>query len=427
MTPLPTNIDTIVVGAGTAGLSAAKALREAGVETLVLEAADYIGGRCVTDKTTFSQPFDRGGSWLHSAPINPLARLAEQSGSTLHKAPWDRAWIHAFRHDLTEAQVVEFEAFEEKTWDAINTAGAQAADCEIKSAIPEGPWASMAAHTLAQMLSADADVTSARDTYNYAHAQGDWLFEDGLGAFVADLHKDVPVRLNCPVTVIDYSGAGVFITTPHGTLRANHVILTVSTGVLAAEKITFVPALPSGKTAALEALPIGLLNKVGIAFDPAWRAATQGQMADYQSSETEYCSILFGFCDAPLAVGFVAGRFADALEAQGEGAATEYCIEGLRATFGNDVTKHVLRTDETAWRGYGHTLGSYSYAKPGNTDARRILAEPLADRVFFAGEATMTDTYSTVHGAFLSGKRAADQIITTQTAVSPATSPNNRP
>lgn len=410
---LPANIHTAVVGAGAAGLSAAKALRTAGVETLVLEAADYVGGRCVTDKSAFSTPFDRGGSWLHSAPINPLARLAEQQGVTLHKNPWTRSWVHALGADLSPAQVQEFQAYEAEIWDAIEVAGSQAADCSVKSAMPQNAWTQTAQHVIPQMLSADADLVSARDVANYADAKGDWLIETGLGDFVALLHSDVPVCLKCPVTQIDYSGAGVQLTTPQGSLRAKHVILTVSTEVLAAGAIRFTPPLPATKTDAVNMLPCGLLNKIGIEFTPSWLDATQGQMADYHSSEAEFCSILFGFCNTSLAVGFVAGRFADDLETQGKGAATDFCLEGLRATFGTGVTKYILRTDETAWRSNACTIGSYSYAKTGAEGARQTLAEPLADRLFFAGEATMTDTYSTVHGAYLSGRRAAGQIIAT--------------
>jgi monoamine oxidase len=418
MMTLPANPDVIVVGAGAAGLSAAQSLRQAGYETVVLEAADYIGGRCLTDTTTFSVPFDRGGSWLHSAPINPLAKLLEQSGTPLHKKPWEPSWVHALGHKLSNEQVEAYQGYQDEMWDAIRGAGAQTVDQTTQSTMPKGRWSETAFHSISQMLGGDADVTSAKDTFNYANAEGDWLVEGGLGAFINALHLHVPVQLNCPVTRIDYSGAGVQVTTPHGTLQAAHLVLTVSTGVLAAGAIEFVPALPTAKIAAIDQLPNGLLNKVGIEFDPEWHEAVQGQMADYHTSEDAFCSLMFGFFDTNLAVGFVAGRFADALELQGAGAATDYCLAGLRATFGNDVVKHVRRTDETAWLGNVHTIGSYSYAKPGGTDARQTLSEPVAERVFVAGEATMTDTYSTVHGAYLSGKRAADQIIFAQKTTS---------
>lgn len=411
----PANLDVIVIGAGAAGLSAAQSLRQAGFETVVLEAADYIGGRCVTDTTTFSAPFDRGGSWLHSAPINPLARLAEQTETQLHKKPWSWTWVHALGHTLPEDQVQAYQNYQDELWPAINAAGAQAGDLTTQSAMPTGRWAQTAMHSISQMLAGDADVTSAKDSSNYAQAKGDWMVEGGLGAFIKRLHKDVPVQLNCPVTRIDYSGVGVKVTTPQGTLQADHLILTVSTGVLGAGVIEFVPALPASKRAALEQLPNGLLNKVCIEFDPEWRGAVQGQTADYHTSKDEFCSLLFGLFDTNLAVGFVAGRFADALERQGAGAATDYCLAGLRETFGSSVEKHILGTDETAWRCNPNTIGSYSYATPGGAGARKTLAEPLAGRVFFAGEATMTHTYSTVHGAYQSGKRAADQILSIQT------------
>lgn len=414
---LPTNPDVIVVGAGAAGLSAAQSLRRDGFETVVLEAGDYIGGRCVTDTSSFSVPFDRGGSWLHSAPINPLARLAEQSGKVLHKSPWRTSRVHAFGRELSNDEVQSYRDYEDELWPTVNAAGAQGTDQSVLSAMPKGRWSDTAVHYVAQMLGGDADVTSAKDSFNYGEVAGDWLIEGGLGAFVKDLHHDVPVHLNCPVTRIDFSGVGVKVTTPQGTLQANHLVLTVSTGVLAAGTIEFVPALPASKFEAVDMLPNGLLNKVGIEFDPAWQEATQGQMTQYNLSEDAFCSLLFGFCDASLAVGFVAGRFADELETQGAGAATDYCLAGLRATFGNDVTKHIRRTDETAWRRNVNTIGSYSYAKPGGADFRKTLSEPLADRVFFAGEATMTNTYSTVHGAFLSGKRAAEQIKAAQTGL----------
>ncbi|MDG2404715.1 MAG: FAD-dependent oxidoreductase [Paracoccaceae bacterium] len=411
MIAVPQNPEIIIIGAGTAGLSVAKSLRQAGVEVLVLEANRHVGGRCVTDKTTFSKPFDLGASWLHSAPINPLAHLAEKAGRPLYKTPWTGSRVHAMGRDLSPDEVQDYQAYHDKMWQAVNDAGSQILDTTPEAVLLPGPWRATANHMIAQMLAADADVTSAKDTYNYADAKGDWLVEGGLGAFVASLHDDVPVCLNCPVSKIDYAGRGVRVITPQGTLTADQCVITVSTGVLASGAIEFLPALPEPKRAALELLPLGLLNKVGIEFDRYWTKATEGQMADYQSSPNEFCSLLFGFYGSQISVGFVAGRFADALETQGVGAATEYCLEGLRANFGTNTTKYILRTDETAWRCNSYIAGSYSYAKPHGTEARRILADPLAERVFFAGEATMVDSYSTVHGAYLSGQRAAKQII----------------
>ncbi len=419
MNTLPQNPGVVVVGAGVAGLAAAKSLRDAGFDVVVLEAAGHSGGRCVTDTSTFSVPFDRGGSWLHSAPINPLARLAEGRGKTLHKEPWTWSKVQVQGDDLSASEVADFARYQDRMWHAIEQRGAVDPDTTTRSAMPEGPWIQTAVCSIPQMLAGDADVTSVRDSFNYANASGDWLVEGGLGEFVQELHQGVPVLLNCPVSRIDYSGTGVKVTCAQGTLSAKHLVLTVSTGVLAADRIGFVPPLPVSKSTAIDKLPNGLLNKIGIEFDPVWKDAVQGEIVDYHSSGNEFCSLLFGFFDTSLAVGFVAGRFADALEQQGPGAATEFCLGGLRAIFGHSVIKSIRRTDETAWRSDTHALGSYSYAKPGGSDARRELAEPLADRIFFAGEATMTDTYSTVHGAYLSGQKAAEMIVSMQHGLSP--------
>jgi monoamine oxidase len=424
MSNLPQNPEVLIVGAGTAGQSAAAVLQAAGVEVVVLEAAAHTGGRCVTDTTSFSAPFDRGGSWLHSVSLNPLARLAEQRGVGLHKSPWRWSHVHANGYNLTTHEVQEYRKYQEAMWLAINERGAKTPDTTIAAAMPDGPFAASAACSIPQMMAGDADLVSAEDVYNYADAKGDWLVAGGLGTFVQHLHPGIPTQLCCPVTKIDYSGSGIDVTTPRGVLNAKQLILTVSTGVLAAEAIEFTPALPVKKQEAVDMLPNGLLNKVGIEFDPSWTEATQGQMADYHTGGDAFCSLLFGFFDTSIATGFLAGRFGEAMEKEGQGAATDYCLQGLRTVFGNNVTKYVRRTDETNWCTNALTLGSYSYAKPGGAGARAVLAEPLDDRLFFAGEATMADSYATVHGAFLSGQRAAEHIIAVRAGNSSSRSDN---
>jgi monoamine oxidase len=261
------------------------------------------------------------------------------------------------------------------------------------------------------MLGGDSDVTSATDSSRYADTEGDWLVSGGLGALIATIHSDVGVELDCPVTSIDYSGEGVTAVTPKGTLRAKHLVVTVSTGVLAAEKIKFTPSLPDKKLKAISELPNGLLNKIGLDLDPAWKEVHEGYMADYHKQGEEFCSYLFGFYNTNLAVGFVAGRFADLLETEGDGAATDFCLQGLKALFGNDVVKYVRGVTETTWRNNPNTIGAYSYALPGCADARKTLAQSINDCIFFAGEATIPNAFATVHGAYLSGKDVAQEII----------------
>lgn len=410
MNAFPQNPDVVVVGAGTAGLSAARALRQAGLVTLVVEASDHIGGRCFTDMDTFSVPFDTGCSWLHSAPINPLARLAEAKGIALHKAPFVNTRVLINGSELSATDTEAYDAYQDAIWRAANHVGGTE-DTDILGTLPDFPHKETAKHIVAQMMSADADLTSTGDVFNYADARGDWLVGGGLGEFVRGLHSDVPVRLNCPVSHIDYSDSRVRVETSDGIIEAAHVVLTVSTGALAAHHIRFTPDLPQRKSDAVASLPLGLLNKIGIEFDPQWREAVEGEMMDYQSADGEFCSILFGFFGSNLAVGFVAGRFADALERDGPDTAVEYCRDALKGFFGTGIEKSIRKMHQTTWRNDPFALGSYSYAQPGQAHQRAVLAESIADRVFFAGEATMPDAFATVHGAYLSGQRAAREIF----------------
>ena len=142
-----TNADVIIIGAGVAGLSAASALRAQGVEALVLEAADHIGGRCVTNRTLVSQPFDLGASWLHSAEINPLARVAERMDVTLHKLPWAWHWVYADARVLTNTEVADYNAYQDKMWDGFKQAAGDGQDPCVADALPQSPVAANSAKT----------------------------------------------------------------------------------------------------------------------------------------------------------------------------------------------------------------------------------------------------------------------------------------
>ncbi|MDB2393894.1 FAD-dependent oxidoreductase [bacterium] len=290
-------------------------------------------------------------------------------------------------------------------------AGKNKKDQSIEKSLPEAKWRDIARNQIAPMMGADPDVCSAHDVFHFTNTEGDWLVENGLGAFIKYLYKDIEVITNCAAKKIDYSSNGVKVETPDGVITATYAVLTVSTGVLSQNKIKFFPKLPPRKKDAINNLPNGLLNKIGFEFNIKWREAHQGQSADYLVGENDFCSIDFGFYDSNIAVGFVAGRFAEQLEMDGPGAATSFCSEALKSIFGNDITKFINKTTETAWKSNINSYGSYSYALPGGFGAREILAETLDDRLFFAGEATMSNSQATVHGAYLSGIDVAAKIL----------------
>ena len=321
MNGLPQNPDVIVIGAGTAGLSAAKALMNAGKAVAVLEAGPKIGGRCITE-TFANKPFDRGCSWLHSADINPLSKLAEEHGFNLHKKHWTYQKFMTDGRLLSDTELEAFKAYDETMWDAVHEGVAKTGENSIENYLPASPWREGAKQWIPQLMGVDADVSSAQDLVNHDDTYQDWLVEGGLGTFVAELHRDVPVVLDCRVSEIDTTGKEIRVVTSRGSISAPKVVLTVSTGVLGAESIRFTPNLPDNKLTAISGLPCGLLNKIGLDFDPGWKEVHEGYMAGYQRSGEEFCTLLFGFFDTSLAVGFTAGRFGQALEREGPGAAT---------------------------------------------------------------------------------------------------------
>lgn len=408
---VPGDPDVVIIGAGAAGLAAAQALMDAGKSVAVLEAGAAVGGRCFAETETFGVPFDRGGAWMHSAAINPLVPLAERAGFTIHKQEWAYGTVHTGERNLTEPEVSEYDAYLDSMWSAVDAPGPAGRDVALADLLPEGRWRDVARHWIAQYDARDADQIASGDRAAYEDAEGDWLLAEGLGTLIARLGSRVPVQLNCPVTAVDWSGKRIAVATPQGKIETDRVVLTVSTGVLAAERIAFTPQLPAAKLSAISDLPTGLLNKVGFLFDGTREDIPEGYLADYHAGGEQFFSILFGFCGTNLAVAFLAGRFGQEMEAQGKGAGTEFCLEGLRAMFGSGITKHIIKTDETAWMGNPLTLGSYSAAQPGRAHVRQVLAEPVNGRLFFAGEATIPRAYATVHGARLSGIDAANAIL----------------
>jgi monoamine oxidase len=356
-------------------------------------------------------PFDRGGAWIHSAAINPLAPLAAKAGFTIHHQNLQVCRAHIGGRKLEASEVRAYDDYLGDMWTAIEEAAADGRDVAASEVLPQSPWREAAQHWISMYDAVDADQASTGDRAGYEHADEDWLLAEGLGALIAHLGAQVPVQLNCPATSVDWTGPRVAVTTPEGKVETDAVVVTVSTGVLAAGRIGFTPGLPDDKLQAIADLPMGLLNKVAFLFDAAHLGVADGEFADYHAGGAQFCNFALRLCGSDLSVGFVAGRFGQDLEAQGPGAATAFCIEGLRALFGTHITRQVRGTDEVGWMSNPLTMGSYSATRPGRAGARAVLAEPLDGRIFFAGEATNPRAYATVHGAHLSGCEAATAIL----------------
>lgn len=408
------NPDVVIVGAGSAGLHAAKKLIELGRTVTVLEARNRIGGRAWTETDTFGFPFDRGCAWLHKADDNPYTPLARQWGYTLfeHNNHLDALFLGDREASAAER---ERQTAEEARLDKVMTRRAQQnkdvpAERWLKR---RGPVEDAVATFHGPMSSAvDLDELSTVDYLNIGtDVDPNLLIKEGYGALVKRFGEGIPVSLSTAVRRIDYSGHGVVVETSSGKLTAKACIVTSSTGVLAAEKIAFDPILPEWKRDAIAGIPMGLLTKIPLLFREAGlfgRKDFDDALREVKGKRDIYF-LCFPF-HLPLMIGFAGGDFAWELSAAGEAEAVDFGRNSLRKMFGSDVDKHFVKGSFTRWAGDPWALGAYAAATPGNAKDRAQLRAPVANRVFFAGEACAPRWTQTCGGAALSGIETAEQV-----------------
>jgi len=406
-------VDVAVIGAGAAGVGAARRLQSLrpDLSIVLLEASDRVGGRART-----VHPFGAGGvaldlgcGWLHGARTNPWTKITEEIGLTVDRtpAPWSDGGRQLERDDpgMKAAASAVAEFFERV--DAYEGAG----DVDLSVMLPaDEPWRERIYAVGAFMTGAELPKSSVIDLGRYDPGPGpDWRVQQGYGTLVATYGLPVATVLGVEVNRIDHSGADhVVISTSKGELTATAVVVCVSTNVLAAERIAFWPQLPE-KVEAASRLPLGLANKLFIqTSEPGMFPEDTHVMGSRQDRRTgAYQLRPFG---APVIEAYFAGDLAFDLERQGVEAAFDFSVEQLKRVFGGDVGTKLSPLAASSWASEPFVGGSYSYAVPGASDLRGVLAAPCNERLFFAGEACSRARYSTAHGAYESGVAAAEAV-----------------
>lgn len=410
-----------VVGAGVAGLSAARHLRRHGVPVLLLEASGRIGGRAHTSCPAIlgHAAFDHGASWLHAAQRNPLVAFADPVHDVLIDSEAARAErLFVGDRPADAAQQAAYAA----AWDRLDEIVAPAlapdqGDCSLAEAMApmrDDPWAAtVAGWEGAIIAAADADTLSLRDWHVNRLDGPNLNLRGGLGAFVAR-RLATDVELDTPVTAIAWDrAAGVRIETARGTVRAAACIVTVSTGVLASGAIRFAPALPPAVQAAIAGLPMGLLSKVALPAagqDRLGLPADTGLARRMGEGRANMTFIAWPGGEGHV-IGFVGGRAAWALA--GDPAAAEALARAELRTMLGSAARLADGAVVTGWATDPFTLGAYAYAPPGQAGMRGVLEAAFpAERLLFAGEACRTDGLAgTVGGAFASGRDAAARLM----------------
>ena len=250
---------------------------------------------------------------------------------------------------------------------------------------------------------------SLNDFARYEDSGVNWRVVEGYGSTIAAYGADLPVMLDCPVRRIDHGARRLRIETAGGTIEADQAIVTIPSTLIAEERVLFTPAL-AGKTEAALGLPLGLADKMFLSLAGA--------------EEFEKDTRLFGRIDStatgayhfrpfgrPQIEAYFGGKLAHDLETGGEDAFFDFAVAELTALLGTAFARRICPSHVHRWGIDTFSGGSYSFALPGCDDCRRALAETVDDRLFFAGEACSSGDFSTAHGAFLTGKAAADQVI----------------
>ena len=402
------DVDIAIIGAGAAGIAAGLHLRAAGADFCILEARDRAGGRAET-RLLDGYPNDLGCGWLHSADDNPWVGQIESTGFTIDRtgAPWGRP-RPAIGFPLDEQKA--FHRASDAFYARLEAAAAEDGDRPAASLLVPGErW-----NGLLDAISTYANGTelaklSVRDFDNYADSGLNWRVVEGYGTGIVAQTAGMPIQLNCPVTRIDHGGRRLRLTTSEGTVSADRAIVTLPTPLLADGALRFDPPLP-GKSDAAAALPLGLADKLMIGVDAADDLPLEGHMLG-RTDDVRTASYHLRPLGRPLIEAYFGGMLAQDLEDGGPAAFAAFAIDQLAGLFGGDIRRRLRPLAATAWRRDPQSRGSYSYAKPGHAAARAVLAAPVDDRLFFAGEATHPHHFSTAHGAFKTGVRAAAEAL----------------
>lgn len=416
----------LVLGAGMAGLGAARLLQDAGARVTVIEARDRIGGRSHTSHLWPDLPVDMGASWIHGTKGNPMTTLAKGLGVSMTPTTYKRAGT--FDHQGHE---VEFQKAAKRALKLVEHARARVdgadADLSLQAAI-QGSKAWRGLSDLDRRVARLAINTRIEHEYSGDWSRlSAWHFDDGkdfpgdesvltpgFGPIIHHLAQGLDLRLGEVVTKIAPTAQGVEVTTTRATHCADHAIITLPLGVLKSGSVEFAEPLGRKRQRAIDGLEMGLLNKCVLRFDRVFWPADLDWI-DYLGPQETLWADWTSYLPAtgqPLIVGFNAAAMADAVEGWDDRTTTASALDALRAMFGASVPDPV-GSQISRWRQDPFALGAYSFLPVGTSakDRKALFGADWEGRLLFAGEATSHDHAATVHGALMTGRKAAKAVL----------------
>lgn len=403
--------DVVVIGAGAAGIAAAKQLQAAGRSVIVLEARGRLGGRTFTD-SALGPSYDAGAMFIHWAERNPWTEIARELGVPTPNESWGGGFqLFVDGKPMAASDRARRRGAFGEIDRRLETADLQGRDLSIAELLADlGPeLAPVAASGLLLSIGEESARISARD-YQRLWAGEDYVVPSGYGNLVARYAAGLDIRLSQAATAIDWSGTGVAVTTASGTLRARACIVTVPVGVLKAGAIRFVPELPARTRDALAGIGMGALTKIALKVEGERFGIAPGTSYFEAGANGRLMNFDLFPGDQDLVIGYCGGDYARELSQSGPEAARSHVVDLLTSMIGGAFRKAAGPVSFPAWWTDPFSLGSYSVCLPGHASARDALAEPIGERLWLAGEATAGGGAMTAGGATLAGRSAAAAV-----------------
>lgn len=418
----PNGKTVIIIGAGISGLTAAKKLKENGFNVIILEAQNKVGGRLRTNRS-LGIGFDEGASWIHGIDGNPITSLAQQAGMTTFETVDESRKSYDIGGTLRT--VATYDNAEEELYTILNSMMNNGNQTQSFQTVFNNLYPTKANDRLWKFLLStyvtfdcgDLDQLSSL-LYNEGEEFGgaEKIATNGYDTIPNYLANGLNIQLNQRVTKVDYSDTKIKITHNGIISESDYVLVTVPLGVLKNNVIQFVPSLTTAKQNAIQKVGMNCVNKFLLTWDTAFWDDVQyiSYTPETRDKFNYFVNVKKFHPTVNALMTFAYADYGRQTESMSDSQIIDEIMLHLRDIYGSTIPNptHLLRTK---WHTNENSFGAYSYTAV-DTEMQHFddLAEEVNDKLFFAGEHTNVDYYSTVHGAYLSGIREANKIIDLQ-------------